>query len=183
MPRFLLLLLVLAAPVACRSGEQQPQAVASPQADLPKLTGRVVDAAGLLPAAAEAELAAQSAALERDVGPQYVIVTVPDLKGEPIEHFGVRLGRSWGIGRKAVNDGLLLIVAPNERKVRIEVGYGLEKRVTDAFAAKVIRERMLPRFKAGDFPAGIHAGTSDLIRRLRSKQDDRQIAHEDGLIV
>jgi uncharacterized protein len=175
------LLLALAVPAACRQPAVDRQAAAGPT--LPRLTGHVVDDAGILPANVEAKLAAQSAALEREVGPQYVIATIPDLRGESIEDFGLRLGRGWGIGHKNVNDGLMLIVAPNERKVRIEVGYGLEKRVSDQFAAKVIREAILPYFKAGDLPGGIEAGSNALIARLRSKASEREIAVEDRMVI
>jgi uncharacterized protein len=174
---WLLPVLILAA--AC--GKPMPATQAAPH--FPALTGRVVDQADLLPADAEAKLSAQSAAVEREIGPQFVIVTIRDLEGRTIEDYGLRLGRAWGIGSKARNDGLLLIVAPQERKVRIEVGYGLEKRVTDAFAAKVIREKIVPRFTAGDYPGGIEAGSAQLVRRLRSKQTDRQIAAEDGMVI
>jgi uncharacterized protein len=150
--------------------------------DFPALSGRVVDRADLLSPAQEAELSRQSEAVEREVGPQYVIVTVPSLQGYAIEDYGVQLGRHWGIGSSERDDGLLLIVAPAERKVRIEVGYGLERRVTDPFAAKVIREAILPSFRQGDFPAGIEAASDALVARLRSKATETEIAHEDGLV-
>jgi uncharacterized protein len=145
----------------------------------PVLTGRVVDQANLLSPADEQRLSAASQAVEREVGPQFVIVTLSDLQGRSIEDYGVQLGRTWRIGSRARNDGILLIVAPNERKVRIEVGYGLERRVTDPFAARVIRERIVPRFRGGDFPGGINAGSEAIVARLRSRQSDREIAAED----
>jgi uncharacterized protein len=187
--RTLLLLpvaLALIAAAACRpnvAASDRNAAAAARAIELPRLSGRVVDAAGLLPDDAEARLTAQSAALERELGPQYVIVTVPDLGGEPIEAYGLRLGRAWGIGHRNVNDGLLLIVAPNEHKVRIEVGYGLEKRITDPFAAQVIREDMLPRLGKRDFVGAIEAGSADLIRRLHSGQTDRALAAHDGVVI
>ena len=147
----------------------------------PALTGRVVDQADLLGPADEQRLAAASEALQREIGPQFVIVTLTSLQGRSIEDYGVQLGRTWGIGSRARNDGILLIVAPNEHKVRIEVGYGLERRVTDPFAGRVIRERILPRFRAGDFPGGIDAGSAAIIARLRSHRSDREIAVEDHL--
>jgi uncharacterized protein len=145
----------------------------------PALTGRVVDQANLLSPADEQRLSALSQAVEREVGAQYVVVTVGSLQGRSIEDYGVQLGRTWGIGSRARNDGILLIVAPNEHKVRIEVGYGLERRVTDPFAARVIRERILPRFRANDFPSGIIEGSDAIAARLRSRQSDREIAAED----
>lgn len=150
---------------------------------LPTLTGRVVDQANLLPPADEERLAQASTALEHDVGPQFVIATVPSLQGRRIEDYSVQLARSWGIGSAVHNDGVLLLVAPAERKVRIEVGYGLERRVTDPFAARVIREQMIPRFQAGDFAAGIAAGSAAIIARLRSPMTERQIAAEDHLLI
>lgn len=156
---------------------------AAPAPVFPALTGRVVDQADLLSPAEERQLAAASAAVEHEVGPQFVIVTVNDLQGRTIEDYGVQLGRTWGIGHRGRNDGVMLIVAPNERKVRIEVGYGLERRVTDPFAAKVIRERMRPRFRDGDIPAAIIAGSDAIVARLRSRQSDREIAAEDHLVI
>jgi uncharacterized protein len=147
--------------------------------DFPALTGRVVDQANLLGPADEQRLSALSQAVQREVGAQYVVVTLTSLQGRSIEDYGVQLGRTWGIGSRARNDGILLIVAPNERRVRIEVGYGLERRVTDPFAARVIRERILPRFTANDFPGGIIAGSDAIAARLRSRQSDREIAAED----
>jgi len=132
----------------------------------PALTGRVVDKADLLSPAQEAALSEQSAALDKATGHQFVIVTVPDLGGHPIEDYGVYLGRYWGIGRKGVNDGVLLLVAPAERKVRIEVGYGLEKTLSDPRSAEIIAQDILPRFKAGDMPGGIVAGAAAITRTL-----------------
>ena len=158
-------------------------AVAPRGPDFPALTGRVVDQADLLPAAEERRLAAASAALEREVGSQYVIATVPTLQGYPIEEYGVDLGRTWGIGSRERNDGVILLVAPNERQVRIEVGYGLEKRVTDPYAHRVIQERILPKFREGDMAGGIAAGSEAIIARLRSTRLDAEIAREDGLVT
>jgi uncharacterized protein len=174
--RLALAALLLAAP-SCDG-----KSVAAPEAArFPALSGRVVDEANLLTPAEERALADQSAAVERETGAQYVIVTLRSLEGRPIEDYSVRLGRHWGIGRKGVNDGLMLVVAPAERKVRIEVGYGLEKRVTDPFAARVIRERLLPAFGKGRFAEGIRDGSDALVERLRSKASDAQIRALDGV--
>ena len=134
----------------------------------PALTGRVVDDADLLPAAREQTLAAELAAVEREAGPQFVVVTVPSLGGRSIEDFGTVLGRRWGIGDGRRSDGVLLIVAPNERKVRIEVGYGLEASLRDERCAEIINRDILPRFRAGDFVGGIEAGSAAIIARLRA---------------
>ena len=174
MPRALILALLLA---AC--GSTPP--AAGP--DFPELTGRVVDEADLLLPAQEQQLARASEALERDMGAQFVIVTVPTLQGYPILEYSVDLGRSWGIGSAERDDGIILLVAPSERKARIAVGYGLEKRVTDPYASRVLEERILPRFREGDMAGGIMAGSQALVERLRSRQSDDQIAAEDGLVI
>ncbi|GGZ01608.1 TPM domain-containing protein [Novosphingobium colocasiae] len=132
----------------------------------PELTGRVVDAANVIPDDAEARLTQKLAALETQSQRQLVVVTVPDLQGYEISDYGYQLGRAWGIGSKARNDGALLIVAPNERKVRIEVGYGLEPVLTDGMSFLIINQAIVPRFKAGDLPGGIEAGSDAIIRQL-----------------
>src|SRR5690606_31965183 len=103
-------------------------------------TGRVVDEARLLSAEQEATLTTRLEALEAETSDQLVVVTVNDLEGYPIEDYGYRLGRAWGIGQAEDDSGVLLIVAPNERKVRIEVGYGLEPILTDALSARIIHD-------------------------------------------
>lgn len=137
---------------------------------LPKLSGRVVDDANLLPPVSEAALVARLAGFERMTGHQFVILTVPSLDGQTIETLGGRVGRTWGIGRRGIDDGVLLIVAPRERKVRIEVGRGLEMRLPDPFCARIISERILPRFRLGDMAGGIVAGADALLVRLGNKR-------------
>ena len=148
----------------------------------PKFTGFVVDAANVLPPATEAALSARLAALQRDSKRQLVVATVPDLQGYPIEDYGYRLGRAWGVGLRDVNNGAILLVAPGERKVRIEVGYGLEPVVTDALASVIVSERILPRFKAGDLPGGIVAGADALAAQLRAGPDEAK-ARTDAAIA
>ncbi|HEX7743163.1 MAG TPA: TPM domain-containing protein, partial [Sphingobium sp.] len=131
----------------------------------PKLTGRVVDDAAMLSPQQEQALTDKLAALEQQSGRQLVVATIPDLQGYDISDYGYQLGRAWGIGSKDKNDGALLVVAPNERKVRIEVGYGLEGIMTDALSSQIIRNAITPRFKAGDMAGGIDAG-ADAIGRL-----------------
>ncbi len=104
---------------------------------------------------------------ERATGEQVVVVTLASLQGYPIEDFGYQLGRHWGIGQKGKNTGALLIVAPNEHKVRIEVGYGLEGTLTDAISATIIQNYILPSFKRGDFNFGVLAGTTSMLQRAR----------------
>ncbi len=134
--------------------------------DFPKLTGRVVDQANLISPAIEAELDAKLHRLEDETTRQLVVVTVSDLHDYPIEDYGYRLGRAWGIGQKGENNGALFIVAPVERKVRIEVGYGLEAYLTDAWSSILIARTILPRFKAGDMEGGIVAGVDELVAQL-----------------
>ncbi|HEX6859833.1 MAG TPA: TPM domain-containing protein [Caulobacteraceae bacterium] len=132
----------------------------------PKLTGRVVDDAGILSPATEAELTQKLATLEQQTTRQVVVVTLPGLQGYEIEEYGYQLGRAWGIGQKGENNGVLLIVAPNERKVRIEVGYGLEPLLTDALSSLILQEQVLPRFRAGDMEGGVVAGADAVIAQL-----------------
>ncbi|MFT4255104.1 MAG: TPM domain-containing protein [Caulobacter sp.] len=132
----------------------------------PPLTGRVVDQAGVLSPAAEQRLTDELAALEKDTGRQVVVATLSSLQGYEIEDYGYQLGRAWGIGEKDRNTGALLIVAPNERKVRIEVGYGLEPVLTDALSSVIIQSAVLPRFKAGDLEGGVVAGTDAIVKQL-----------------
>jgi uncharacterized protein len=132
----------------------------------PALTGRVVDDADLLGAAEEQELTAELKALEDKSSDQFVVVTLPSLQGYTIEDFGYQLGRHWGIGTEKLSNGVLLIVAPNERKVRLEVGYGLEGTLTDALSSIIIDNAILPKFRAGDYTGGIKDGVSDVIKVL-----------------
>ena len=133
----------------------------------PKLTGRVVDAANIIPPAEEAQLTADLDALQKQNGQQFVIATVPSLEGRPIEDYGYRLGRAWGIGRKEINDGVILLVAPAERKVRIEVGYGLTPILTNGLTGLIVEKQILPRFRDGDMPGGIRAGADAVLAQLR----------------
>jgi uncharacterized protein len=132
----------------------------------PALSGRVVDEAGLLSAAERERLTAQLAAHERATGQQVVVVTLRSLQGLPIEDFGYRLGRAWGIGEKGKNTGALLVVAPSERAVRIEVGYGLEGLLTDALSRSIIERDILPAFRQGQFARGIVDGTAAMLVAL-----------------
>ena len=144
------------------------QATTKPPAGyaFPPLTGRVVDSADILAAADEKILVAQSERLERSTGHQFVVVTIPSLGGHRIEDYGLRLGNYWGIGRKHINDGVLLIVAPNDRKLRIEVGRGLETVLTNAEAKRIIDIDIFPAFRAGRLPEGIRKGATGIVREL-----------------
>jgi len=144
-------LLLLAAPLI---------AVAEPT--FPALTGRIVDEAGLLSPEQRAAIEAQLVDLEQKSTDQLAVVTLNSLQDYPIEDYGYQLGRKWGIGQKGKDNGVLLIVAPNERKVRIEVGRGLEPQLTDAMSKLIIENAILPQFRRGDYAAGIAAGVRDI---------------------
>jgi uncharacterized protein len=132
----------------------------------PQLTGRVVDEAGVLDGGTRASLEQKLAAFETKTTGQIVVVTLKSLQGTSIEDYGYQLGRHWGIGRKDKNSGALLIVAPSERKVRIEVGYGLEGQLTDAVSKLIIENSIVPRFRAGDVAGGITRGVDDIIQAV-----------------
>lgn len=139
----------------------------------PKLTGRVTDAAGVLPIEMAAALEAKLKALEDTTGNQLVVATVPDLQGYEIDEYGYQLGRAWGIGQKGTNNGAILLIAPTQRKLRIEVGYGLEGVLTDAVSSRIIRQTIVPRFKAGDVAGGVAAGADALIALLQLPPDQQ----------
>jgi len=138
----------------------------------PALTGRVVDDAGILDANARAALEKLSADLEAKSSDQLVVVTLKSLQGTSIEDYGYQLGRHWQIGQKGKDNGVLLIVAPNERKVRIEVGYGLEGTLTDLISNFIIQNSILPRFRAGDFSGGITRGAQDVTQVLTGDAEE-----------
>jgi uncharacterized protein len=135
--------------------------------EFPKLTGRVVDAANLLTPEIEAQLTAQLEQLEAETTRQFVVATVPDLEGYDISEYGYKLGDAWGIGQRKENNGIILLVAPNERRARIEVGNGLGDVVPDVLASRIIRNEMIPRFKADDYPGGIIAGADSVMKLIR----------------
>jgi uncharacterized protein len=142
----------------------------------PKLTGRVVDDAHLLNPAQVTDLTAKSQALETQTGRQLVIATVTSLQGRPIEDYGYQLGRAWGIGQKGKDNGVILLVAPTEHKVRVEVGYGATPFLTDAMSGLIIRQAILPRFKQNppDYGGGIEAGTDALVKQLSLSPEEAQ---------
>ncbi len=156
------LLLTLA---AARAGALP--AIAHPQ--LPALSGRVVDQARILSPQLISELEAKLAAHEQATGNQVVVATVASLQGYDIERFANELFRAWKLGEANRNNGVLLLVAPHERELRIEVGYGLEGALTDLIAADIIRNRIVPRFRANDFPGGISAGTDAILAAIKGE--------------
>jgi uncharacterized protein len=140
----------------------------------PPLTGRIVDQANVIPAAAQASLERKLKDLEAKSGIQLVVVTVKSLEGDEIEPYANALFRSWKLGQKDKNNGVLMVVAPNERRVRIEVGYGLEGTLTDALSKIIITNAIVPRLKAGDFGGGIERGVDDVITVLTTDSSEWQ---------
>ncbi len=134
--------------------------------DFPQLTGRIVDQANIIPFSTRTQIESKLVALEDKSGIQLVVATVPSLQGSDIESFAVDLARAWKLGEAKKNNGLLLLVAPNERKVRVEVGYGLEGTMTDALSSVIIQSAIIPKFRAGDFPGGVSAGVDAIIDAL-----------------
>lgn len=146
------------------------------QENFPALSGRVVDQAGLLTDTEESALTQKLAALETSTSNQLVIATIPDLNGADIADYANRLGRHWEIGQADKNNGVLMIVAPNARKVRIEVGYGLEGELTDSLSSVIIQQEIIPHFKKLDYPRGINNGAAAIIAAL----DDEYTAPKTG---
>jgi uncharacterized protein len=140
------------------------------------LTGRVVDQAHLLTPAQVVDLSSKSEALEAQSGRQFVVATVNSLEGYPIEDYAYRLGRAWKLGSAKANDGVLLLVAPNERKVWIATGYGAGGFLTDAMAGVITREAILPHFKQSppDYGGGIEAGADEIIKQMSLSPDQAE---------
>ena len=150
-------------------------AVAAPP-KFPALTGRVVDGAHILSPATTKKLDGELANLEAKTGHQLVVATVPDLQGNEIEDYGYQLGRTWQLGRQGVIDGAILLVAPKEHKVRVEVGYGLEPVLTDALSSVILQQKVLPQFRQGRMEQGVVDGAEALIAQL-SLPDDQAKAN------
>ena len=151
--------------------------------DFPPLTGRVVDQANIMTPESRSELETKLKDLEDKSGIQLVVATVKSLQGGDIETYANELFRAWKLGQAQKNNGVLLLIAPNEHRVRIEVGYGLEGTLTDALSSVIISSAIVPRFKTGDFSGGISRGvdgiisvlsgdTSDWQRKVDVRQDD-----------
>jgi uncharacterized protein len=132
--------------------------------EVPALTGHVNDYARVLPDDRARSLEAKLAAYEQRTGQQFALLTIDSLEGDAIESFSIRVAERWKLGNDKRDDGLVLIVVPKERQLRIEVGYGLEGDVPDAIAARVIREILAPAFQRGDFAGGIEAAFDALMR-------------------
>ncbi|MFV3412569.1 TPM domain-containing protein [Pseudomonas nitroreducens] len=153
LPRWLLAALLL-----CWAALLQAAPVA-----IPPLSARVTDLTQTLDAGRRAQLESQLAGLEQRKGAQIAVLLIPSTGEDSIEDYAVRAFEQWKLGRKGVDDGVLLVVAKDDRTLRIEVGYGLEGTITDVQAGRIIREQIVPRFKAGDFAGGIQAGVDSLV--------------------
>jgi uncharacterized protein len=147
-------------------------AVAAP--NFPALTGRIVDQANVIPPPTRSALEGKLAELEMKSGIQLVVATVASLDGEEIEPYANALFRTWKLGEKDKNNGVLLLVAPKEHRVRIEVGYGLEGTLTDALSKVIITNAIAPRFKSGDFGDGVSRGVDDIITVLTTDSSEWQ---------
>lgn len=141
-------------------------AASAQEPDFPAFTGYVVDDAGILTQATRSRLSEALSDYHRATNRQIVVATVRSLQDYPIEEYGYLLGRAWGVGEKGKDTGAILLIAPNERQVRIEVGYGLEGELTDARSKEIIEQAILPAFRAGDFNRGVAAGTAALLSVL-----------------
>lgn len=158
MRQFFAALLVLAGLAA------QPGGAAHAEVAVPPLKARVTDLTGTLNAQQKSELEARIAAFESRRGSQIAVLLLPTTKPEEIEQYSIRVAEAWKIGRKKVDDGLILVVAKDDRRMRIEVGYGLEGAIPDLVAKRVIDERITPRFRDGDFYGGVRDGVDQLIK-------------------
>src|SRR5882724_6341891 len=128
----------------------------------PSPQGSVTDAAGVLDATSKAQLQSQLADYERQTSNEIAVATIPSLEGETIDSYAVELFKQWGIGKKGKDNGVLILVAPNEHKTRIEVGYGLEPVLTDGMCGQIIREQMLPAFRANQYASGLFAAVTEI---------------------
>jgi uncharacterized protein len=151
---------------------------------VPPLSARVIDLTGTLSGAAVARIETQLANLEAQKGSQIAVLIVPTTQPEDIEQFGIRVEDAWKLGRKGVDDGAYLIVAKDDRRVRIEVGYGLEGALSDAVSNRIVDEVIAPHFKQGDFDGGIEAGIDKMIAVVNGEAlpvPDRKWEHRGGI--
>jgi uncharacterized protein len=136
---------------------------------VPPLRGRVNDYAKLLSPENARALEAQLEKFEQETGHQVAVLTIPSLEGDSLEDFSIRVAESWKIGKKGFDNGAILLVARDDRKLRIEVGYGLEGVLPDAIASRIIREVITPRFRSGDYGGGIDAGVNSILKVARGE--------------
>jgi uncharacterized protein len=141
----------------------------APALDVPPLRGRVNDYAGLIPSDRARALEERLARFEAETGHQIAVLTIPSLKGDSLEEFSIRVAEAWKIGKKGFDNGAILLVARDDRRLRIEVGYGLEGVLPDAIASRIIREVITPRFRSGDYAGGIDAGVEAILKVTRGE--------------
>jgi uncharacterized protein len=137
--------------------------------EVPELRGRINDVAGMLPNDRALDLEERLTALEQETGHQIVVLTLPSLQGDSLEDFSIRVAETWKIGENTFDNGAILLIAQKERKIRIEVGYGLEGVLPDAVASRIIRETIIPPFRNGDYAAAIEAGIEAIIHVTRAE--------------
>jgi len=147
-------------------------------AEVPYLTGRVVDNAEILGPETRQRIAAELQAHEKKTSNQVVVLTVPTLGGESVEEYAVRAFAQWKLGQKGKENGVLVVVVPQDRRMRIEVGYGLEGTLTDLAASRIIRDVMTPRFRSGDYDGGIAQGVTAVIAHLEGRSSETGYAPE-----
>jgi uncharacterized protein len=139
--------------------------------DVPFLSGRVVDEAAMVPPATRERIEQKLAAFEQETGAQVAVLTVPSLQGDSLEGFSVKVAETWKLGRKGKDDGVLLLISRDDRKMRIEVGYGLEGTLTDLKSARILSDVIRPRFRAGDFGGGVEAAVDAILGTLRGNPE------------
>lgn len=149
---------------------------------MPAFSGYVVDGAHVLSPATVATLTDKLGTFQKTTGMQVAVATIPTLGDVPIEDYGNRLIRAWGVGQKGKNNGAILIIAPNDRKLRIEVGYGLEPVLTDALSNVIINEQIVPEIRKGDIGAGVTAGIDAIIAQLSASPDAAQAAATEATV-
>jgi len=155
---------VLVALAVAAAAVAAPAAAAAAAAAVPALSGRVVDEAGLLSAAARQRIESELAALERETGDQVAVLVVQSLGGEPLEEYSVKVAHTWKLGQKGKDNGILLLLSREDRKVRIEVGYGLEGTLTDLRSNEIVDQVIRPRFRQGDFDGGVEQGVDAIVK-------------------
>ncbi len=174
--------------LACCAGLAFALAVSAAEGDpqpIPPLKAHVNDLTGTLDAGQAQALEGELTALEQRKGSQLGVLIVPTTQPEDIAQYGIRVGDAWKLGRKGADDGAILIVAKDDHRVRIEVGRGLEGAIPDAAAARIIREYVTPKFRAGDYAGGIHDATDALTKLIDGEPlpppltDDKDKQHED----
>jgi uncharacterized protein len=137
--------------------------------DVPYLAGRVNDTARMIPAEVRDRIEGELAAVEKQTGAQVAVLTIDSLDGEVLEDYSVKVVQTWKLGRKGVDDGVLLLIAKSDRKLRIEVGYGLESKLTDAQCGLILDEVVRPAFRDGDFGGGVEAGVNAIVAAIEGK--------------